>query len=69
MSYQNQTDDFATDINYKKPDLLREYLDDEYKIRPRRQTRLSSPEQRRLTTEIKRARFLGLLPYTKDQTR
>lgn len=68
MSYQNSTD-FANDIDYKKPDLLREYLDDEYKIRPRRQTRLSSPEQRRLTTEIKRARFLGLLPYTKDQTR
>ncbi|MFB6347580.1 MAG: 30S ribosomal protein S18 [bacterium] len=69
MSYQNRTDDFANDIDYKKPDHLRSYLDDEYKIRPRRQTKLSSPEQRRLTTEIKRARFLGLLPYTKDQTR
>lgn len=67
MAYRNQQVD-ATQFNYKNPDLLREYLDDEYNIRPRRQTNLSSPEQRRLTTAIKRARHLALLPYTDSQS-
>ena len=66
MAYRNQQVD-STQFNYKNPDLLREYLDDEYNIRPRRQTNLSSPEQRRLTTAIKRARHLALLPYTDSQ--
>jgi small subunit ribosomal protein S18 len=66
MAYRNQRVSSA-EFNYKKPELLREYLDDEYKIRPRRQTNLSSPDQRRLTTAIKRARHLGLLPYTASQ--
>ncbi len=66
MAYRNQQID-ATQFNYKNPALLREYLDDEYNIRPRRQTNLSSPEQRRLTTAIKRARHLSLLPYTDSQ--
>lgn len=67
MAYRNQQVD-ATQFDYKNPDLLREYLDDEYNIRPRRQTNLSSPEQRRLTTAIKRARHLALLPYTDSQS-
>lgn len=66
MAYRNQQLD-ATQFDYKNADLLREYLDDEYNIRPRRQTNLSSPEQRRLTTAIKRARHLALLPYTDSQ--
>lgn len=67
MAYRNQQLD-ATQFDYKNADLLREYLDDEYNIRPRRQTNLSSPEQRRLTTAIKRARHLALLPYTDSQS-
>ncbi len=67
MDYRNQRID-SVDFNYKEPEMLREFLDDDYKIRPHRQTKLSSPDQRRLTTAIKRARYLGLLPYTASQT-
>ncbi len=52
--------------NYKRPDVLRQYVDDNYKVMPRRRTKLNSAQQRRLTKEIKRARKLALLPYTPD---
>lgn len=51
-------------INYKDVDTLRRFITDRGKIRPRRQTGLTSKHQRRLAREIKRARFLALLPYT-----
>lgn len=51
-------------INYKDVDTLRRFITDRGKIRPRRQTGLTSKHQRQLAREIKRARFLALLPYT-----
>jgi len=59
---------FCTDknveINYKNTDLLRRYITDEGKIRPRRQTGTCARHQRALAGEIKRARHIALLPYT-----
>jgi small subunit ribosomal protein S18 len=52
---------------YKDPDELRRFINEEGKIRPRRQTNLSAKDQRRLAQEIKRARHLALLPYTGHQ--
>jgi small subunit ribosomal protein S18 len=43
---------------------LTAYLDDQKRILPRRVTELSIRNQRRLTKAIKRARLLGLLPFT-----
>ena len=40
------------------------YLDDQKRILPRRVTELSIRNQRRLTKAVKRARLLGLLPFT-----
>lgn len=56
-------------IDYKKPDVLRQYLAGVGKIRPRRKTGVCSKHQRRLALAIKRARHLALLPYTAPQTR
>lgn len=53
-------------VTYKRPDLLKQYIDDEYKILPRRRTRLASNHQRILMKEVKRARFLALLPYVPE---
>lgn len=53
-------------VTYKRPDLLKSYLDENLKINSRRRTHLSSPAQRQLTKEIKRARFLALLPYVEE---
>ena len=59
---------FCTDksvvINYKNTDLLRRYITDEGKIRPRRQTGTCARHQRAIAGEIKRARHIALLPYT-----
>jgi small subunit ribosomal protein S18 len=59
---------FCTDrsvkINYKNYELLRRYLTDAGKIRPRRQTGTCARHQRQLAREIKKARHLALLPFT-----
>jgi len=54
------------DIDYKKVDLLRRYVPERGKISPRRVTGTCAYHQRRLTTAIKRARLLAMLPYISD---
>ncbi|RME91181.1 MAG: 30S ribosomal protein S18 [Anaerolineae bacterium] len=51
-------------IDYKKVDLLKRFITDEGKIRPRRQTGTCAKHQRALARAIKRARHLALLPFT-----
>jgi small subunit ribosomal protein S18 len=53
-------------IDYKDPDFLRKFLNDQGKILPRRITGTSLKYQRRLTVAVKRARHLGLLPFVTD---
>ncbi len=49
-------------VDYKRPDVLRRFVTEKGKILPRRITGTSAKNQRRLVREIKRARYLGLLP-------
>ena len=49
-------------IDYKDPDNLRRFISDKGKILPRRITGTSAKNQRHLVRQIKRARFLALLP-------
>lgn len=59
-----ETMDIDTDkISYKNYDYLSKFITDRGKIMGKDKTGLSSTDQRRLTTEIKRARHLGLLPF------
>jgi small subunit ribosomal protein S18 len=51
-------------IDYKKVDLLKRYVMDDGKIRPRRQTGTCAKHQREVAAAIKRARHVALLPYT-----
>jgi len=51
------------DIDYKNFNILKEFLSDRAKILPRKYSGLSAKQQRKLSTEVKRARFLGLLPF------
>ena len=53
-------------IDYKDIDKLRKYTSERAKILPRRVTGTCAAHQRELTTAIKRARHLALLPYTAD---
>jgi small subunit ribosomal protein S18 len=61
--------DKLDNIPYKDVDLLRRYLTDRGKIRPRRQTGVCAKHQRRLAVSVKRARHLALLPFTAEHTR
>lgn len=54
------------EIDYKRVDVLRRYVPERGKISPRRITGTCSFHQRKLTTAIKRARLLALLPYISD---
>ena len=53
----------APKIDYKDVRLLGRYLSERGKIVPSRITAVSAKKQRELARAIKRARFLGLLPY------
>ena len=55
--------DHAKNIDYKDVNKLRRYITEKGKILPRRQTGVCAKHQRELTTAIKRARFMALLPY------
>lgn len=52
------------EIDYKDIEMLKNYITETGKIVPSRITGTSAKYQRPLTTAIKRARFLALLPYT-----
>lgn len=53
-------------IDYKQIDILRRFVTEEGKIRPRRQTGTCARHQRELAIAIKRARHLALLPYVAE---
>jgi len=51
-------------IDYKKTDLLRRYITEDGKIRPRRQTGACAKHQRAVAAAVKQARRIALLPFT-----
>ncbi len=53
----------APRIDYKDVKLLQRFVSERGKIVPSRITAVSAKKQRELSQAIKRARFLGLLPY------
>ncbi len=57
------------EIDYKDDKFLRKFVTDRGKIVPRRISGNCAWHQRRLTTAIKRARHLALLPFTGESYR
>ncbi|AFV77118.1 30S ribosomal protein S18 [Thermus oshimai] len=55
--------------DYWNVEVLKRFLSETGKILPRRRTGLSAKEQRILARTIKRARILGLLPFTEKLVR
>ncbi|MFY7847569.1 MAG: 30S ribosomal protein S18, partial [Bacteroidia bacterium] len=53
-------------IDYKDTEFLMKFLNDQGKILPRRITGTSLKYQRKMSTAIKRARHLALLPFVAD---
>ena len=50
-------------IDYKDVELLRRFLTPSARMQARRRTDVTAKNQRKLAIAIKRARFMGLLPY------
>ena len=53
-------------IDYKEAGKLRRFISERAKILPRRITGTCARHQRELTTAIKRARYVALLPYINE---
>ena len=53
----------TTLIDYKNPQLLKSFLTDRGKVVPARISGVSARQQRQITKAVKRARYMGLLPY------
>lgn len=51
-------------IDYKDIEVLKDFITEQGKVIPARLTGTQARYQRQLTTAIRRARFLALLPYT-----
>ena len=52
-------------IDYKDVAVLRKYVTEKGKILPRRMTGACAKHQRHIANQIKRARYMALIPYTK----
>lgn len=53
-------------IDYKNPDYLLQFINEQGKLLPRRITGTSLKYQRKVAQAVKRARHLGLMPYVAD---
>lgn len=50
-------------IDYKDIDIIKKFMNPHGRIINRKRTGVSAKHQRQLATAVKRARFIGLLPY------
>ena len=50
-------------VDYKDVDLLKQFVNPHGRIMSRKRTGLTAKQQRAVEAAVKRARFMGLLPY------
>lgn len=53
-------------IDYKNPDFLLKFINEQGKILPRRVTGTSQKFQKKVNKAVKRARHIAILPYVAD---
>ena len=53
-------------IDWKDVDFLKRFIPERGKIMPRRISKISAKDQRRVAKAIKRARSMGLIPFVTD---
>ncbi len=58
------SDEIFSKIDYKNPQVLRSFVTDRGKMIPRRIRGASARQQRVISTAIRRARMLALLPFS-----
>jgi small subunit ribosomal protein S18 len=50
-------------VDYKDVDLIKQFLNPHGRVMSRKRTGLTAKQQRAVEAAVKRARFMGLLPY------
>jgi small subunit ribosomal protein S18 len=50
-------------VDYKDVDLLKQFVNPHGRVQSRKRTNLTAKQQRAVEAAVKRARFMGLLPY------
>lgn len=55
-------------VDYKDVAFLRKFVTSEFKVKASKRNKLSDKDQRRVANAIKIARFMALMPYTRNQT-
>jgi len=58
------SDEVVAKVDYKNPAILRSFVTDRGKMIPRRITGASARQQRVISTALRRARMLALLPFS-----
>lgn len=53
------------DVKYSDVPIITKYINEKGKILPRRMTGACAEHQRHIAREVKRARFMALIPYTR----
>lgn len=53
-------------FDYKSVEILKQYLNPHARLHSRKRTGLDAKSQRALAEAVKRARFMGLLPFVQD---
>lgn len=56
-------------LDYKQVDLLKRYIKEDGRIRPRRETGACAKHQRMVAGAVKRARHMAILPFAADNWR
>jgi small subunit ribosomal protein S18 len=63
-TYKKNTEKLNTEqINYKNIEQLKNFINEQGKILPRRRTKLSTKQHRQISKAIKKARIVSLLPF------
>lgn len=55
-------------VDYKNTQFLRKYVTSQFKIATSRRNRLCNKHQRKVAEAVKLARFMAIMPYTRNQT-
>ena len=66
MAQDYFTENNISHIDYKDVEVLKKFINPHGRILSRKRTDISSKHQRMLATAIKRARFMGLLPFVAE---
>jgi small subunit ribosomal protein S18 len=68
MKRSIQFGDNLVRVDYKDTAFLRKFVTSEFKLKPAKRNKLSDKDQRRVANAIKIARYMALMPYTRNQT-